>query len=563
MRIVEERSKILKSCTVGIRFEQMCGDRRDKYPGPEFGEEKTADDYANSHRINPMHDKSVEEVDTLTADELAKLSITDREKVYSDIHGVPNETQESSEFLRKNLSLLEAQLDNMLVSTPDESRAYNLALSKDQEYARDTRLRLRFLRADRFNIARAAERFLLHFAMKLDLFGDDLLVKDISQEDLDELDIDALHNETGFIMPFRDMGGRMLVVKQSTLTSSDNIPIRSILRAMFYAGMVKTEDQESQRKGIVAVAYYIGENLQWKQISSRLGRAKSVGRALSALPLRIEAIHFCSDSMLLRPLFAVFKMGVSAFTRMRVREHFGTHDTIRSTLQTFGIPCQNFPTSQDGKVAFKSITVEYWNQRRALESSREGRISTVGLAPQLDMSSSSARETTDSFAAKKAAFGVNPSRNDVLLGRGKAYYYHTGNRQLRDLVLERYSEYEEAKYSGKKKVCVEVLQEIHSKQGRFLKKIDPTGPWMEVDDEAAQRKISHIFRGLRGSGSNDEEETLSEEFKKRPSTELVGFKEEQRTSPRTMLNNEEKGQSAQRLSPEDSFKRRRSASKGK
>ena len=62
--------------------------------------------------------------------------------------------------------------------------------------------------------------------------------------------------------------------------------------------------------------------------------------------------------------------------------------------------------------------------------------------------------------------------------------------------------------------------------------------------------------------SNDEEETLSEEFKKRPSTELVGFKEEQRTSPRTMLNNEEKGQSAQRLSPEDSFKRRRSASKG-
>jgi hypothetical protein len=94
----------------------------------------------------------------------------------------------------------------------------------------------------------------------------------------------------------------------------------------------------------------------------------------------------------------------------------------------------------------------------------------------------------------------NPGQNDVLLGRGKLYYCHPGNRRLKRIVMEQIGLYEEAGYAEKYRVSADVVKFINSMSGRFLREDD--NGWVEVDDDAAIKKVSHGFRTLRGMFKN-------------------------------------------------------------
>ena len=91
--------------------------------------------------------------------------------------------------------------------------------------------------------------------------------------------------------------------------------------------MVTIEDEESQKKGAVNVIYGVGQkgfsrDSSWKATS-----------LLKAIPVRVEAIHVCHDSLLLSPLVVLAKLATSAFNRFRFRSHYGTYNI---TLTAFG-----------------------------------------------------------------------------------------------------------------------------------------------------------------------------------------------------------------------------------
>ena len=56
-------------------------------------------------------------------------------------------------------------------------------------YVENQAFPLRFLRAERFDAQKAAVRLVRNFQMKLDLFGKELLVKEITQQDLNPQDL--------------------------------------------------------------------------------------------------------------------------------------------------------------------------------------------------------------------------------------------------------------------------------------------------------------------------------------------------------------------------------------
>ena len=152
-----------------------------------------------------------------------------------------------------------------------------------------------------------------------------------------------------------------------------------------------------------------------------------------------------------------------------LQEHFGDHKAVRFALQTHGIPSLGFPVGDDGTI-MGHLCREHWQRRRLLEYA-------VRFETMIEQSigTPSVRITT-------------PNQNDVLLGRGKAYYTHLGNIRLRSLIVARMSRYQCAPVKEKYKVSDSVAEIIHERGGRFLKGEEAW--WFEVDRTTAQKKVS-------------------------------------------------------------------------
>ena len=88
-----------------------------------------------------------------------------------------------------------------------------------------------------------------------------------------------------------------------------------------------------------------------------------------------------------------------------------------------------------------------------------------------------------------------PTEHDVLLGRGRITSCHPGNRNLHQLVEERFEQYEKAKRNEKPIIANGILELLSQKGVRFLKEID--GGWVEVSYEIRYEKICQSFRDTK------------------------------------------------------------------
>jgi hypothetical protein len=86
--------------------------------------------------------------------------------------------------------------------------------------------------------------------------------------------------------------------------------------------MVLAEDEETQKKGLVSVIFIMCGNSKSKRFHNESTfKISSVGA--KAIPLRIEAMHFCQDSLLTLAVTSIVKITFGLFNRLRVRTHYG------------------------------------------------------------------------------------------------------------------------------------------------------------------------------------------------------------------------------------------------
>jgi hypothetical protein len=148
---------------------------------------------------------------------------------------------------------------------------------------------------------------------------------------------------------------------------------------------------------------------------------------------------------------------------------------------TYGIPHQLIPLTAEGKIKLKNH-MDFIKMRRAAEEyAQHGEIETCDL----------------------------PLASDILLKKGKPYQEFVGNRRLHAIVDEHLLLYHQLTISKQEKteLAAEIVKMVKGASGRFLSK--DSGVWIEVSDDIAVEKVSHIFRARRsltqwghGSASN-------------------------------------------------------------
>lgn len=148
--------------------------------------------------------------------------------------------------------------------------------------------------------------------------------------------------------------------------------------------------------------------------------------------------------------------------------HVGSHMENLYALMTYGISDHSIPVSEDGRIKLKNH-LDY--------------LEMMFLKDRHDESNEGHEMVT------------LPLLSDVLLGRGKPIQEHTGNIRLAVMVDDMVPQYNQCSKLGKTQLSVDVVKMVKAASGRFLSK--DTGIWMEVSDNVARDKVSHLFRTRR------------------------------------------------------------------
>ena len=85
--------------------------------------------------------------------------------------------------------------------------------------------------------------------------------------------------------------------------------------------MVNAESVETQRKGMVVVTWGIGNKSSRRTMSA--STYWNVSAVQRSLPVKVVGLHFCYDSIILRPIVSTMQLGCDFFTGVRFRSHYG------------------------------------------------------------------------------------------------------------------------------------------------------------------------------------------------------------------------------------------------
>lgn len=123
------------------------------------------------------------------------------------------------------------------------------------------------------------------------------------------------------------------------------------------------------------------------------------------------------------------------------------------------------------------------------DSTRDTAVLALFNSPQ-PLCDSGGHEVYESFVDK-------PQASDVLCGRGRGFYEHTGNLRMLAIVAGLKSSYQKESKAGKQRIALCAYESImNSKDGtipRFLKRVSDDR-WCELQEKDIFKKIHHTLR---------------------------------------------------------------------
>lgn len=401
-----------------------------------------------------------EELDSILAQSMTQLSFQERQAIQEELHGI---TEDITEELGNNEMCL-LQLENFLARTKHRT-AFEEAEAADSDYVANRDFRLMFLRGNRYDPKAASQQMLRFFDMKLELFGKEKLVQDITLKDLNEDARAALQNGSMQVLPFTDRAKRQILLQILGLRKYKSLTDE--LRGRFYLYMTMLQSNETQRRGIVSVTYCVD---QFRDCSNGGGFLEHTKLALT-IPLQFAGLHFCSDDVGQYVLTSAAIAIMPGRLRAKFKVHFGSHLECQYYLSTFGIPREALCTSIMNEKAMFDRCMFWYRDRYQME--------VGGHLPQnlLDM-------------------GEDPHLHDVLFGKHSRT--HPGNKRFHSLIERASENYDTASKKRRFEITNHIMQCIHETGGRMLKQTGGSSScWQLLAEEEARDKIAQKFRSIR------------------------------------------------------------------
>jgi hypothetical protein len=389
----------------------------------------------------PSTQTEADHVEQVLTSELNTLSLEDIDKVLFDIHGIAQVSDEDPENVDDLILDLVQEIGKIKKKT-----AFIEANYINPNYVTSKEFRLRFLRCERFDPPKAAKKLVKHFESKRMIFsGGDILGREITLADLSEDDLDVLR--LGFMqyLPTRDSAGRVVFVcssPQMRYKSFDNL-----IRGMWYLHSTIIQEEENQKKGIVAVMYAAS-----KMPIISLQNMRRAHFVREGIPQKLVAVHYCVADRRVRPLITGCQTFVNKDARARSRTHSGNRDEIVFKLQKYGIHIDCKFMNADGSLSVTNHR-DWLVTRKTIESANDEIV--TGSVPRGRLHSNSDI--------------IIPRRFDVLFGRGRIIREHTGNLRCIHLVEMYQTKYERASKFEKTAIADRVVSIVYESYGRFLK----------------------------------------------------------------------------------------------
>eukprot|EP00980_Cylindrotheca_fusiformis_P012690 scaffold3103_cov136-Cylindrotheca_fusiformis.AAC.28 len=441
----------------------------------------------------------IRDFDRDLASTMAKLSVKDRETALEEVNGIANCVEEEADAMEVALRELEEHLNDIKAGT-----AYEEAEQMDASHVSDRAFRVMFLRGKRYHPKEAAKQMIAFFDSKRMLFGRDLLAKQITLNDLDENDREAIRGGSYQVLPQRDRSGRQIILEFWGFKHFKSP--KNEMRSKYYTLMSMVESEEDQKKGIVVILYLIGK---FREKKNRAGIVE-LAKVVQSIPLHLAGFHFCCDDykqyLMLWPVLGILPTERVA----RFRYHHGAHMECEYSLRSIGIPEGSMPISPwTGEVLMRNHLVWY-RERQILEAERDrmhGKRpcrATISAKPN----GGSMLAIRDACVENRVApdlgshFGLDAAPRahiiielprDVIFGlRHKC---HPGTVRLHEIITENKAEYDTILDRRRKTDFVAgLVQRIKSTGSRFLVYKKSIRQFEEIDDTLARNKISKIIR---------------------------------------------------------------------
>jgi hypothetical protein len=273
----------------------------------------------------------------------------ERDAIYSDLGGVQYTNPEWPDFVRKAL----ADFDTRIRSIPTQDKdAFLQAQTAAPRYTDSKEFRLKFLRADVFDIDKATQRIIKHFEVKRSLFGPESLGRDVTLlQDFNKDDLETLKCGGLQILPRPDQFGRLILFSRQICWKYKHR--ENLLRALWYLCQSMMECDNAQIRGIVGVGFSLKgsattqlDNGSW---SCDYELTRRIIRTLDAYPIRILAIYTCIDTPYFESVVDVASHIFDKLLRARFRVVRGTKQECKYQLMIMGIEhSDDIPVEEDG-----------------------------------------------------------------------------------------------------------------------------------------------------------------------------------------------------------------------
>ncbi|KAL3915500.1 MAG: hypothetical protein SGILL_005625 [Bacillariaceae sp.] len=338
--------------------------------------------------------------------------------------------------------------------------------------------------------------------MKLDLFGKELLCKDIAQDDLNETtSLDTIYGGSVQLLPKRDTAGRLVyaVFVKEQREDIEDVHLH-LLRRNFYMSMIVARKVENLRAGKVTIVFPSKQETLTPAAAFRATYYHAL-----CMPIKSCGLHFCMEPKTSRWVSSAIATAATAVDRMsraRFRFHCMPQMECMYMLLTFGIPVDCLPFAGNWNNVTKDSHVAMLRQVRAQE--RQAAMTqdvaavaatwqaTTDLSP--DDGSHLAISHSEEMTTPK--FIEYPTQEDVLLSkdfpRGEPWHNFWGGNQRFRAVIEAVRDQLNTKGSvvvhmedeeTADTIVSTIIQAIHTSGGRVLQEVSNGGAfsWVQVD----------------------------------------------------------------------------------